>query len=320
MSLKQVAVTSFACFAAIATAVAPAQNYPSKPIRIVVPGTGGGGDLAARVIGQGLTASWGQQVLVDNRPVGVIPGDVVAKAAPDGYTLLLSGITFWLAPLLQNNVPYDPEKDFLPIGLTVMSPNLMTVHPSIPATSVKEFIAFARSRPGQLNYASGAAGSSNHLSAELFNSMGKVKIVRVNYKNPGMAISDTVAGQVQVVFYNVASVLPYVKAGRLRALAVTSAKRSALAPEFPSVSEAGLPGYESVAMFGVFAPAKTSPAIVTQLNQEIVRYLGRPEVKEKFLGAGAETIPSSPQELAATMRSDIVKIGKVIREAGIRVE
>jgi len=314
--LKAVVLTA----AMISVSPAAAQNYPTRPIRIVVPGTGGGGDIAARMIAQGLSAVFGQQVIVDNRPVGTIPGEVVSRAAPDGYTLLLSASTLWLAPLLQPNVPYDPEKDFTPITLATMSPNILVVPKSLPVKSVKDLLALAKARPGELNYGSGAAGSSNHLSAELFKSMGKVSIVRINYKNPSQAVTDVISGQIQVLFYNASTVLPHIQSGKLRGLAVTSLKPTVLAPNFPTVSDSGLSGYEAVATFGVFAPAKTPASIINTLNQELVRYLIKGEVKEKFVVAGHEVVGSSAQELASLLRNDILKIGKLVKESGLRAD
>ena len=312
------AVALSAVLISVNTAVA--QNYPTRPIRIVVPGTGGGGDFAARLIAQGLPAALGQQVIVDNRPVGTIPGEVVSRAAPDGYTLLLSASTLWLAPLLQPNVPYDAEKDFAPITLATMSPNILVVPQSLPVKSVKDLLALAKARPGELNYGSGAAGSSNHLSAELFKSMGKVSIVRINYKNPSQAVTDVISGQIQVLFYNASTVAPHIQSGKLRGLAVTSLKPTVLAPNFPTVSDSGLSGYEAVATFGVFAPAQTPGSIINMLNRELVRYLTKTDVKEKFVTAGSEVVGSTSQELAAILRNDILKIGKLVKESGLRAD
>ena len=306
--------------ALLAAGAACAQSYPSKPIRIVVPGTGGGGDFAARLIGQGLSPVLGQPILVENRPVGTIPGELVSRAAPDGHTLLLSASTLWLAPLLQPNVPYDPQRDFTPVSLVTMSPNILVVPNSLPAKSVKELVALARKRPGELNYGSGAAGSSNHLSAELFNAMAKVDIPRINYKNPSQAVTDLISGQIQVLFYNASTVIPHIQSGKLRALAVTSAKPTALAPQLQTMAQAGLPGYEAVATFGLFGPAGLPAPVVSLLNIEVVRYLQRPEVKEKFIAAGSETVGSTPEELAALLKDDLARFGRLIREAKLRAD
>lgn len=306
--------------ALLAAGAACAQSYPSKPIRIVVPGTGGGGDFAARLIGQGLSPVLGQPILVENRPVGTIPGELVSRAAPDGHTLLLSASTLWLAPLLQPNVPYDPQRDFTPVSLVTMSPNILVVPNSLPVKSVKELVALARKRPGELNYGSGAAGSSNHLSAELFNAMAKVDIPRINYKNPSQAVTDLISGQIQVLFYNASTVIPHIQSGKLRALAVTSAKPTALAPQLQTMAQAGLPGYEAVATFGLFGPAGMPAPVVSLLNAEVVRYLQRAEVKEKFIAAGSETVGSTPEELAALLKDDLARFGRLIRDAKLRAD
>jgi len=307
-------------FALFVPQAATAQTYPSKPIRIVVPGTGGGGDFAARLIGQGLSPVIGQPILIENRPVGTIPGELVARAAPDGHTLLLSASTLWLAPLLQANVPYDPLRDFTPVSLVTMSPNILVVPNALPVKTVKELIALARRRPGELNYGSGAAGSSNHLSAELFNAMAKVDIPRINYKNPSQAVTDLISGQIQVLFYNASTVIPHVQSGKLRGLAVTSAKPSALAPQFQTMAQAGLPGYEAVATFGLFGPAGLPASVVAVLNAEVVRFLQRPETREKFMAAGSETIGSTPYELAALLKSDVARFGKLIKDTNLRAD
>jgi tripartite-type tricarboxylate transporter receptor subunit TctC len=307
------AAASFSC-------AALAQTYPSRPIRIIVPGTGGGGDFAARLIGQGLSPVLGQPMVIENRPVGTIPGEIVSRAAPDGHTLLLSASTLWLAPLLQPNVPYDPVRDFTPVSLVTMSPNILVIPTALQVRSVKELIALARRRPGELNYGSGAAGSSNHLSAELFNAMAKVDIRRINYKNPSQAVTDLIAGQIQVLFYNASTVIPHIQSGKLRALAVTSAQPTTLAPQIQTMAQAGLPGYEAVATFGLFGPAGLPASVVSSLNTEVVRFLNRAEVKEKFIAAGSETVGSTPEELGALLKSDVARFGRLIREANLRAD
>jgi tripartite-type tricarboxylate transporter receptor subunit TctC len=294
------------------------QDYPSKPIRMVSPGPGGGADFVARFIAQGISGPLGQQVVVENRPAGVIPGQMVTKARPDGYTLLVNGNSFWIAPLMQDNIPYDPVKDFSPITSAVGSPNILVVHSSVAANSVKDLIALAKAKPGALNYASASAGGSVHLSAELFKYMAGVNIVRISYKSSGASVTALVAGEVQLMFANAPPVVPHVKSGRLRALAVTTLQPSTLFPELPTVAGSGLPGFEVASVYALFAPARTPAAIVNQLNQEIVRFLVRTDVKEKFLAAGVETIGSSPEELAAAMKSEMARMGKVIKLAGIR--
>lgn len=240
------------------------------------------------------------------------------QTPPDGYTLLFYGSALWLLPFLRDKIPYDPVKDFAVVTLTVNSPNVVAVHPSLAAGSVKELIALAKSKPGQLNYASGSTGSSNHLAAELFSSMAGVNIVRITYKGAGAALNDLIAGQIQLMLPNAAAVIPHVKTGRIRALAVTSLRPSALMPGFPAVAESGLPGYESGSILSVFAPGKTLAALINHINREIVQVISRPDVKEKFFSAGSEVIASSPNELDAVRKSDMAKLGKLIRDVGIR--
>ncbi|MBI3938241.1 MAG: tripartite tricarboxylate transporter substrate binding protein [Betaproteobacteria bacterium] len=299
---------------------ASGQNYPYRPIRIVVPGIGGGSDFMARLIGQGLAGPLGQQVVVENRPTGIIPAEIVSKAEPDGHTLLLSGSGLWLAPFLYDKLPFDPVRDFSPITLAVSQPNILVVNPALPAKSVKELISLAKARPGELNYASGSTGAANHLAAELFKSMAGVNIVRINYKGAGAGLAALIAGEVQVMFVTAAAAVPHIKTGRVRALAVTTARPSALLPDSPTIAASGLPGYESASIYGIFAPGKTPGPIIGKLNREIVRVLNRPEVKEKLFNIGAEVVGSSPAQLAALVKSDMVTSGKLIRDAGIRRE
>ncbi len=305
--------------ALLAAPLAAAQSFPAKPIRIVTGGAGGVLDLSARVIGQELTASLGQQVIVENRPTGVMSGEIVSRASPDGYTLILTGSTLWIIPLLQK-VPFDPIRDFAPVTLTVTTPNVAIVHPGVPAKGIRELIAIARASPGKLNYGTSGVGTANHLAAELFNLMAGVNIVRVNYKSPGAALNDVIAGQLQLMFATAPTVAPLIKSGRLRALAVTSLKPSALAPELPTIAESGLPGYEMVTINGLLAPARTPPALIGRLHSEVVRAMNKPEVRERLFASGVEVVGSTPAELAATMKADSAKISKLIRDAGIRGE
>ena len=295
-----------------------AQDYPTKPVRIVTPPAGAGNDYVARVIAQGLTGSLGQQLVVDNRPAAIV-GELVAKAPPDGYTLLAIGSVLWLTPLLQDNVGYDAVKDFSPISVTGLSVNVLVVHPSVAANSVKELVALAKAKPGQLNYATGGTGSSNHLAAELFKSMAGVNLVRIPYKGSGPAVNDLVSGQVQIMFPTTAAGLPHVKSGRLRALAVTSLQPSVLAPGLPTVADSGVPGYESVVMYALFAPAKTPAAVVKRLNKDLVQYLRSPAGTERLFAAGIEVVASTPGELATAMKSEMTRLGKLIKDAGLRV-
>ena len=316
MLLRMMRVVSIALLVASA-GLASGQNYPYKPIRIVIPGTGGGGDIMARLIANGLAGPLGQQVVVENRPTGIIPAEIVSKAQSDGYTLLLSGSGLWLAPFLYAKLPFDPVQDFSPITLAVRQPNILVVHPSI-ATTVAELIAVAKAKPGALNYASGSTGAANHLAAELFKAMAGVNIVRINYKGAAAGLTAVMAGEVQVMFVTAASALPHVKTGRLRALAVTTAQPSALFPGLPTLAASGLPGYESSSVYGIFAPAGTPRAIIGRLNREIVAVLKGPEATRRLSGMGAEAVGSSPRQLAAFVKADMAASGKLIRNAGIR--
>lgn len=296
------------------------QGYPVKPVRIITAEPGGGNDFAARVLAQGLTRSLGQQFIIENRggAGGAIAAETAAKAAPDGHSLLLYAGNVWTIPLLRRNVPYDFVADFAPVTWIARSPNTVVVHPSLPVKNVKDLVALAKARPGQLNYASGGSGSATHLSVELFKAMAGVNIVRVPYKGNGPALNDLISGQVQLMFPTAATVAPHLSSGRLKALAVTSAEPSQLAPGLPTVASSGLPGYESISIYGLFAPSKTPAAIVRQLSQESAQYLRTAEVKARFFKAGVETVGSTPEEFAAAIKSDIAKMTKVIRDAGIR--
>jgi tripartite-type tricarboxylate transporter receptor subunit TctC len=292
--------------------------YPNKPIRIVTSEVGGGADFSSRLIAQGISPALGQPVIVENRGgSGVIPCQNVAKAAPDGYTLLFISNSMWITPLVQKDVPYDPVRDFAPITLAVNSPTVLVVHPSVAAKSVQELINLAKANPGALNYAVGPVGASTHLAAELFKRMANIDIVRVRYKGGGPALNDLIAGQVQMMFPNAPTVAPHMESGRLRALAVTSAQPSALVPGLPTASASGVPGYEASSMSGMWAPARTAAAIVKRLNQDVVMALSKPDVKEKLLNAGVEAVASSPQELDTRIRTEMSKWGKLIKDLGV---
>jgi tripartite-type tricarboxylate transporter receptor subunit TctC len=317
---RLVALVSLGLIAGIAPVCG--QDYPRRPIRVVTAEPGGGNDFAARVIVQAIGGSLGQPMIVDNRggAGGVIAADIVAKAPPDGHTLLLYANNIWIIPLLHSNAPFDAVRDFAPITWAARSTNTLVVNSSVPVKSVQELIAHAKARPGVLNYGSGGNGSSTHLAAELFKSMAGVDIVRVTFKGNGPAMNALLAGEVQVMIATAGSVTPHLKSGRLRALAVTSAQPSPLAPDLPTMAASGLPGYESIQIYGVFAPAKVAAAILKRLNEEMVRVIATPEVRDRFLANGMEPVGSAPQLLAATMKSEIVRIGKVIKDAGIRGE
>jgi tripartite-type tricarboxylate transporter receptor subunit TctC len=292
------------------------QDYPTKPIRFVGIGPGGSVDFVSRLIAQKIAGPLGQQVIIDNRP-GLVAFETVSKAAPDGYTLLVTTNALWILPLMQE-VTYDPVKDFSPVGFTNKSPLVVVVHPLLPVKSVKELIALAKARPGELSYASSGAGAASQLGGELFKSMAGVNIVNIPYKGSGLATNDLITGRVPLSFFTATSLLPHIKSGRLRVLAVTSAQPSTQFPEWPTVAASGLPGYEAGSIYGIFAPAKTPETIIRRLNQEIVRVLNTAEVKEKFFSDGSEAAPGSPEQVAAMMKSEIVRMGKVIKDAGIR--
>ena len=295
---------------------ASAQAYPTKPVRIIVTGVGSGGDFAARLLAQGVTATLGQALIVDNRGSGNLPAEIVAKAAPDGYTLCLSAAPLWITPFLRKTA-YDPLRDFAPVTLAISSPNILVVHPALPVKSVRDLIALIRAKPGALNYATSGIGASSFLAAELFKSMLRADMVRVNYKSGGLALTELISGQVQLMFANAGSVAAHLQSGRLKALAVTSAKPSALMPGLPTIAAAGLPGYELVSVQGIFAPAGTPEAVITRLNREFIPFLRRADTREKFFAAGVEVIGGTPEELAATLKSEMARLGKVIQATGI---
>ncbi len=302
----------------LAASAATAQDYPNKPIRIITAPPGGGNDLISRILAEGISGPLGQAVIVDNRPT-ILLGEIGAKATPDGYSILVMGGGFTIGPLLQKQ-PYDPEKDFAPVVMIGVSPNILVVHPSVPAKSVKELIALAKAKPGALSYASTSIGGSAHLAAELFRSMAGINMLHVPYKGGPPAFNALLGGEVQVLFPGVPAATPHMKAGRLTALAITSAKPSALAPGVPTIAASGLPGYDATSMDGVYAPARTPVAIISRLNQEIVRLITRPDMKEKFLGFGIEVVGGTPEQLAAAVRAEIILWSRVIKEAGLRAD
>jgi tripartite-type tricarboxylate transporter receptor subunit TctC len=316
-----VLVARIICFSIAVLASAPVfcQTYPHKPVRIVCSPPGSSNDFFARVIAQELTGSLGQQVIVDNR-VGTVAVDIVAKAVPDGHTLLSYGTPLWILPLLRDNVPWDLIRDFSPISWTTSSPNILTVNPAVPAKSVQELIALARAKPGELNYATGSTGSSTHISGELFKSMAGVNIVAVPYKGSGPSLIALLGREVQLMFPSTTSAAPHVREGRVRALAITSAQPSALFPDLPTVASAGVPGYVSVALIAFFTAARTPAPIIARLNQEIVRALAQNDVREKFLKVGVEPATGTPEQLAAAMKTDMTVLGKVIKDVGIRAD
>lgn len=299
----------------VSAGTALSQEYPTKPVRIVTSPAGGGNDFPARLVARGISGALGQQVIVDNRPA-ILTADIVAKSPPDGYTLLVTGSVHWIGPLVEKT-SYDPIRDFAPVSLIDRAPTILVVHPSMPVKSVRHLVALARARPGELNYAVGAPGSSNYLGAVLFNNMAGVNIVRIPYKGSAPAMMAVMSGEVHVMFPSAGGAAPHVKSGRLRALGVGSAQPSALAPGLPTIASSGLPGYVAEALHALFAPAGTPPALVARLNQEIGRYLHSAEAKDTFLKAGIEAVSSSPEELSATIKSEIASVGKALKAAGV---
>ena len=311
-----------AAIAAIAIGIAApcfAQAFPTKPIRIITSETGGGSDFVTRLLVQGIGGSLGQPLVVDNRGGNnTIPGGIVVNAPPDGYTILSNNSGVLIAPLMQDEPRYDPTKDFAFVAYTAGAPNMLVVHPTVPVKSVPELIALAQAKPGTINFATGGPGTSNHIAAELFRAAASINVVHVPYKGTGPAVNALMGAQVQMMFPPVNAVIGHVKAGRLIGIAVTSAKPSALAPGFPTIASAGLPGYEAVSMYGVYAPAKTPRPIINRLNQEIVQALRRPDIREKLFAAGTEAVGSTPEEHAALSRSEVARVGKVLKAAGVR--
>lgn len=296
---------------------AAAQSYPAKPVRIVTVAAGSANDIVSRLIAQELKATLGQPVIVDNR--GTLAAEIVAKAPPDGYTVLLYGSAVWISPFIYKTEAQGPLRDLAPVTLVAGSPNVVVVHPSLPVKTPKELIALAKRKPGALHYSTGSLGAAPHLAAELFKSMAGVNVVRVPYKGTAGSLVGLLSGEVEMMFPTAGSVTPHVKAGRLRALAVTTLKPTALAPGLPTLAST-LPGYESVSLNGVFVPAKTPASIVQQLNQEIARVMTRPDLVERLAGAGMKALASTPEAFAATIKSEMAKWGRLIREAGIGVD
>jgi tripartite-type tricarboxylate transporter receptor subunit TctC len=304
----------------VATGVAVAahaQDYPSHPIRVVTSPPGGGPDLASRLVAPSLSSNIGQQVIIDNRPSGVIPGEIVARATPDGYTLLCATNLFTTGPLIAKT-PYDPVTDFAPITFMTRAPNLLVVTASLPANSIAELISLAKAKPGALNYSAVGTGGTAELAMELFKSTAGVNIVRVPYSTISQESGDLLGGRVQMTVTSITSAAPNLQSGKLRALAITSLQPSPLFPSLPTVAASGAPGYEAVSVYGMYAPVRTPPAVVGKFNQELVRVLKRPDIKEKFLSAGQEVVAGGPEDLGRQVKSDIAKWAKVIKDAGIR--
>ena len=297
--------------------------FPSRPMRIVVPAPPGGGtDILARLVARKLTDAWGQPVIVDNRggASGMIGSEIVARADPDGYTLLMSFTSHATNPTLYPKMAYDTARDFSGVAMAGVVPSILVLHPSVPATSVKEFIAYVKERPGKLAYGSAGNGSAGHLSAVLFSSMTGTRMTHVPYKGSGPALPDLLAGQLQLMFGNMASAIPHVKSGKIRALALTSARRSATAPELPTLAESGLSGYDASAWFALFVPARTPVAVVAKLNQEVNQMMRQAEMKDRLLAIGADALALTPVELDKYVLAEIIKWRRVIRESGAKID
>ena len=300
-----------------------AQEYPSKPIRWIIPyPTGGTSDFLARLIGQKLTEAWKQSVLIDNRSGanGNIGTELAAKSLPDGYTLLLVASTFTMNPAVYSNLAFDTEKDFAPVTTILWQPYLLSVHPSLPVTTVKELISLARARPGAIDYGSGGVGNATHIAGERFASMAGVKLNHVPYRGVGPSITALLSGEVQLLYASSVAVQPFIKSGRMKILAVTGVKRIAQMPEVPTVSEAGVPGYVEGNWQAVLVPSKTPRPVVSRLNQELVRIVKTPEISAQILQVGADVIASTPDETGALIRNDLKKYADVVKRLNIRAE
>jgi len=321
-------IAALACVLAGGVSLAPlpacAQAYPTKPIRLVVPFPPGGSlDVVARAIGQKLTEAWGQPVVIDNRPGagGNIGADLVAKSAPDGYTILEGALsTHAVNVSLYRKMPYDPIKDFAPITLVATTPNVLVLSPTLPVNSVSELVAYAKAHPRALSFGSGSNGSAGHLAGELFKAEAGVDMVHIPYKGGAPALQALLAGDTQLMFDNLANSTPQLKAGRLKALAVTTATRSALIPELPTLAETGLPGFDIYTWWGFMAPAGTPKEIIAKWNAEVTRILATPEMKAFFAQQGAEPAPTTPEQFAALIRSEIPKYAKIVKDSGAKVD
>jgi tripartite-type tricarboxylate transporter receptor subunit TctC len=301
---------------------AAAQNYPAKTVRMVVGyPPGGPTDVLARIVSQKLTQTWGQQVIVDNRPgaSGMIGAEFTARAAPDGYTLLMVPVTYAVTPSLFAKMTYDVEKDLSPVAQVAAAPFILVVHPTLPVKTVKDLIALDRRSPGQINFASASTGGMPHLAGELFNSMTGTKLVHIPYKGAAPATTDLLSGQVTLMFNNMLSAMPQVKAGRLRAVAVTSSKRSAAAPELPTIAET-VPGYEASGWYGAFAPAATSKELIGRLNAEINRIMKMPDVTQRLAGDGVEAVGTTPEQFGAYLKQEVAKWGNVVKASGAKAD
>ena len=300
-----------------------ADEFPSKPIRMRVPfAPGGGADIVARMIGPRLTERVGQSVIVDNRPAaaGIVAAEMAARATPDGHTLFVATSNHVANPAFMDKLPYDTLNDFAPVTLAVISPLVETIHPSLPANNLQEFINYAKTNPGKLNYGSTGAGGPPYLAIELLNYMAKIKITHIVYKGISLVVTANLSNEIQVSAPNLFTGLPHVRGGKLRALGITSAKRSAVAPDWPTIVEAGLPGYEASIWYGFLAPAKTPQPVIARLNREITSILQSPEVKQTIVAQGGEVVGSTPAEFDKLLRDDVARIAALVKTAGLRAE
>jgi tripartite-type tricarboxylate transporter receptor subunit TctC len=320
MLLKLLAAAMLACVSSATLA----QNFPSKSIRFLVGfAPGGSTDIVARMIAQEMAKNVGQQVIVDNRPGAgsAIAAELTAKAPPDGYTIFActTGI-FAILPFIQSKLPYDPDKDLAPVTQTGSLPYIIVLHPSLPARNVKEFIALAKARPGEINFASSGIGTASHLSAEYLSNVAKISMTHVPYKGTGNAMADLLAGQVVLMFDQPVSSMPHVKAGKLRVLGITSGKRFSTMPDIPTVAEQGLPGFESVSWSGVCAPGATPKPVIARLQTEVAKVLKMPDIRDRLLRDGIEPIGGTPEEFQAHIKREMQKWGKVVRDAKVTVQ
>lgn len=316
---SRVAILAVVVLWSASTGVATAQEFPTKPVRFVI---GPAPDVLARLVGQKLTDVWAQQVVIDQRPGagGILAAEIVTKSPPDGYTWLLSTGAYTVLVGLYQKLPFNFVQDLAPVSLLATIPFLLVAHPSLPAKSVKDLIKLARARPGEINYASGGTGTTSHLAGEMFKDMTKIKIVHVPYKSVPASLVGLISGEAQLTFAVMQAGYPHVTGGKLRALAVTAAKRSPSAPDIPTIAESGVPGYEFISWNAVHVPAATPKAIITKVHAELVKVLALPDVKERMFSLGMEVAGSTPEELAALVKADIKKWGKVIKESGVRVD
>jgi tripartite-type tricarboxylate transporter receptor subunit TctC len=321
--MKRIAIAAVLSLATVST-VAHSQAYPSKPIRFIVPfAPGGSTDLLARFLAQQLAAPLGQTVVVDNRAGagGVVGAEMAARAPADGYTIVLgSAGPLTINPNIRDKTPYDTLRDFTPITLATVSPFTLVVHPTSPAKNVKELIALAKAKPGELNFGSAGNGSVGHFSTEQFMTLTGVKLVHVPYKGAGPAVTDLLGGRLNLMFENLPTIIPHVRSGKLRMLGVGTKQRSALAPEFPTIADEGVPGYDSATVFGVLAPAKTAPAVIARLNAEMVKILKSAEGKASLAARGLEAMGSTPEEYGAQIKDEFTRYGRIAKAAGIRLD